>query len=461
VKPVRFSLLFGITALLLLIPMAPVLAHSHHSRAEKAARHKREVAAEKSDSDSLDLSGQYPQIDSRYAVLIDADSGKILFSKNPFTHREPASLTKMAAAIVLLEHGRLSDTITAPAGINKIPESSLHLSPGEKITLKDLLYAMMLRSANDTPVAGAYYLCGSIPPFVAMMNQTVASIGCKNTHFVTPNGLYDPRHYSCAYDLAMIARYATLNLPMFDKIVRTQHYIVHRTVHKDDSLVVNTASTFLKTFPGADGIKTGFISQAGHCFVGSATNNGWRLIAVALDSNQCREDVEKMLAYGFANFRPSLAMRKDTPVGSVFVRGGVSRAPVETAQDLFDAIAKKAPSPQTSQYRAQLTPLSPLPSAPIVSGEKLGTVTLLLAGKPVTTTDVVAAAAVASLPPPSHGGVWIRNLGTLGTILLGVVGGVVLLALAGFTGLSLYARAITKNSRRRRARLAQDLRAVD
>lgn len=409
-----------------------------------------------------DLSGAYPNIESDYAVLIDADTGKVLYARNAYAHREPASLTKMAAAIVLLEDGRLNDTVTAPYAVEGVPESSLHLSPGEKISLHDLLYAMLLRSANDTPVAGAYYLCGGISPFVGLMNQKVAQIGCRNTHFVTPNGLYNPAHYSCAYDLALIARYATLNLPMFDKIVRTRSYRVHRSIHVDDSVVVNTAKTFLSDFPGADGIKTGYISQAGHCFVGSATRNGWRLIAVALDSYKCREDVEQMLSYGFANYRPVLAVGKNSFVGTTKVADGMSNATVVPARDLYDVVPKNAPAPAASACSIQVYPMTPPKAAPVAPGEKVGTMTLFVAGKPVDTVDALAAASVAAKPLPPAASGWMRNIRPFaGTIVLGVVGSVTALAALFLLGLVLYARAITKNSRRRRSRLAQELRTVD
>ncbi len=116
--------------------------------------------------------------------------------------------------------------------------------------------------------------------------------------------------------MARMARYAVLNLPVFDDIVKTQSYRLHRSIDQQDTLVTNTAASYLKIFPGADGIKTGYISQAGHCFVGSATRGGWRLIAVALDSSKCREDVMGMLSYGFAHFQQHLVAPAGTPEGN-------------------------------------------------------------------------------------------------------------------------------------------------
>ncbi len=132
--------------------------------------------------------------------------------------------------------------VTAPNGVQYLPDSSLHLKPGEKLTLRDLLYAMLLRSANDTAVTGAVYLSGSVPAFAKQMNLKAKEIGATHTHFVTPNGLPAPGHYSTAADLAKIACYALNNLPQFNEIVRTPVYNVNRSVDKRDVWVKNTAS---------------------------------------------------------------------------------------------------------------------------------------------------------------------------------------------------------------------------
>jgi D-alanyl-D-alanine carboxypeptidase (penicillin-binding protein 5/6) len=340
-----------------------------------------------------------PQVKSHYAILIDAVTGKVLWSRNPDAEREIASTTKMMTAILLLEHaaqGHENDIVTAPNGLQGIPESSLHLSPGETISLHDLLYAMMLRSANDTAVAGACYMSGSVPAFVQQMNEKAQAIGCTHTHFVTPNGLYAPGHHSTAADLAKIAAYAVNNLPEFNAIVHTQKYKVTRSMHVNDVWVKNTAMTFLKDFPGADGIKTGYIQAAGHCFVGSATRSDpdgrpWRLIAVALDSNSCREDVMSLLNYGFANYRPTLAVPKDVPLGTVDVSTAATPVPVRAGADVEAVVSKWHPIPA---FQTRVKPLPLLPSAPIAAGTKLGTFVVLLHGKPQAVGDAVAAQGV-------------------------------------------------------------------
>ena len=395
-----------------------------------------------------------PQVRSQFTVLMDADSGQIIWARNPDVRRSIASTTKILTAILLLERGHPYDIVTAPAEVKGIPESSLHLAPGETIPLHDLLYAMLLRSANDTAVAGADYLAGSVPAFADLMNQKAAEIGTRNSHFVTPNGLYDPNHYSTAADMALIARYAVTHLPEFNEIVKTQRYTVARSIRKSDSVVLNTSSTYLKRFPGADGIKTGYIRQAGHCFVGSATRNDWRLIAVVLNSGRCREDVESLLNYGYANFVRVPAVYQGDVVGQASVENGAGSVNVVAAQNL---------SVVTSRFRAMpavqkvFVPSPVLPPAPVAAGAKVGIVQVLLNGKVVASEDAVTASQVALRPSV----VWIRRGRAAGITLTRLLGG--LCATAGLFALAkgIYARTFTKSNGGGRDRLAAEVRGVD
>jgi len=395
-----------------------------------------------------------PVLHSHYAVLVDAVTGKVLWERNANVRRPIASTTKMMTAILLLEKGDPNAIVTAPNAVKGIQESSLHLSPGETIPLHDLLYAMLLRSANDTAVAGAYYLAGSLPAFADMMNAKAKAIGATNTHFVTPNGLYAPGHYSTAADLAKIAGYAVNNLPEFNEIVKTQKYEVQRSMHTGDVWVKNTASKFLKTFPGGDGIKTGYVREAGHCFVGSATRNHWRLIAVALDSGTCREDVESLLNYGFHNFVPTVAVHRDAGLGTMDVPNASGAVSVRAANDVKVIVSRWKPVPR---FQTQLVPLSPMPQAPVAAGTKLGTFVVLLAGKPQATGDALAADQVALRPALAL----IKTTRHLGHSLAQMAGTALGVCMLFFLGVMIYARTASKGARVRGDRLAAGLRGVD
>ncbi len=393
-------------------------------------------------------------VHSRYAILVDAVTGKVLWQRNADAPRPIASTTKMLTAILLLERGHLDDVVTAPNGVQYLPDSSLHLKPGEKLTLRDLLYAMLLRSANDTAVTGAVYLSGSVPAFAKEMNAKAKEIGATHSHFVTPNGLPAPGHFSTAADLAKIAAYAVNNLPQFNAIVKTPVYKVHRSVDQRDVWVKNTATTFLKTFPGADGIKTGYIHAAGHCFVGSATRGGWRLIAVALDSNGCREDVESLLDYGFREFAPLTVLHQGDPVGTVDIPSAAQPVKVSCSDTTFIVVSNRRPAPLTE---IKLTPLPLLPQAPIAAGTRLGTVSVLVDGKPQATAAAVAADTVAVQPAAAL----LQKTKTLGPPLALAAGAACVLAGLVFGGMILYGRTAAKSARLRRDRLAASVRSVD
>ncbi len=372
--------------------------------------------------------GAPPKVSAATAILMDAATGTVLYEKASHARRPPASTTKMMTAIIALERGNLNDVVTASVYASKTPYGNLHVKPGEKFTLRDLLYALMMRSANDAAVCIAEHVAGSEKEFVALMNEKAKEIGAKDTHFVNPHGLHAKGHYSSAYDLALIARYAT-SIPEFNEIVATKHKRIDRSISKLDVTLRNTGR-LLWRFDGADGIKTGYTKEAGHCFVGAATRNGWRLVSVVLKSGNTMDDTIALLDHGFKNYKLVCFARKGQVAAKLPVRGGVEPSVDLIAVDNLGKIVRIDARVETKfevdNRRA---------TAPIEEGEKLCTLTGYINGDKLGEVALVAAAGV---DRTFMFGLWIWTRNLLVILLLGLA---VFLA---------YGTAVAKVARRRR-----------
>lgn len=379
-----------------------------------------------------------PSIGAAGAVLMDADTGQVLYTKNPHVKRPNASTTKIMTAILIIENCGMNDIITASKKASETPFTSLNLKPGEKITVKDLLTGMLLRSANDAAVAAAEHIAGTAPKFAEMMNKKAAEIGCTDTHFVTPNGLYDPNHYSSAYDLCLMAKYA-LKYPIFDEAVNTRKYtLASRTINKKD-MVVFSKSKFLKDYPGADGVKSGYTKQAGYCYVGSATRDGWRLVSAVLKSENSGNDTAALMDYGFDNFQPVDVARVDSDRVKVEINGG-SKGSIEAvpARDLHVVV------PRTGAAVTKRIELKKI-TAPVAKGTPLG---ILYASVDGTTVAQVELRAAENVDVSIARKAWsvVRTYGLLAACL--AVGG-------------RFGAALTKSTRRSRRRLSSILRGYN
>ena len=251
------------------------------------------------------LGSDLPKLDvsAPSAIVISAETGQVLWSKDAETSRFPASTTKIMTALLLIERCQPDDVITAPKGIKNVKESSMHLEEGERVSAHDMLYALLLRSANDGCVAVADHISGSVPAFAVLMNARAKELGCTNTHFDNPNGLNDPKHTISAHDLAIIAREAMMH-PEFRDVVRLTKHHITRSINQKDTWMLSR-NKWLKKDPSADGIKTGWTIPAGHCYVGSATRHGFRVITVVMHSEHWEADHKKLLHWAYANFEPT------------------------------------------------------------------------------------------------------------------------------------------------------------
>lgn len=239
-----------------------------------------------------------PQVDAEAAVLMVANSKQVLFAKKPDGLMYPASTTKIMTLLTSIESGDSASIVTVSPSAAACEGSRLEIKAGDKMTLSNARYGMMLVSGNDAAEAIAENVAGSIPQFVQLMNKNAEKIGAKNTHFSNPHGLPDPyNHFTTAYDLAIITDYAMKN-PDFARIVSTKEYNVRFLNGKE--IHVNNTNKLLKIYPGANGVKTGYTNDAGECLVAAAKRGGVQLIVVVLNSEHRWSDAMKLLDYGFA-----------------------------------------------------------------------------------------------------------------------------------------------------------------
>lgn len=238
-----------------------------------------------------------PSVTADAAILMDSATGDILYDKQAHKRRPPASTTKIMTAILGLELGRPDELVTVSEKAAAVGESTIHLDPGEKIPLYELITGALVKSGNDACVAIGEQIAGSEKEFVRMMNQKAMTLGAKDTNFVNTNGLPNKNHYSTAYDLALMARYG-LQISAFSSITRQKETEIH-FLEPDVFMDLRNTNKLLWNYPFADGVKTGTTNAAGKCLVASATKDGRQLIAVVLNAPNRFGDAQKLLEWGF------------------------------------------------------------------------------------------------------------------------------------------------------------------
>jgi D-alanyl-D-alanine carboxypeptidase (penicillin-binding protein 5/6) len=342
-----------------------------------------------------------PEVRATSAVLADLDSGEILFAKEPDERVPIASLTKIMTALLALERSSPSDVVTVseeaanPGPIVGI--SQLGLVPGERITMEQLLYALMLQSANDAALAIAEHVSGTTDAFVEAMNRRAAHLGLVDTRFASPNGL-DDDGYSSAADLATLTR-AAFAQPLFAQIVGTRYHEVPPLPGGTPRMIQNR-NVLLWLYPGATGVKTGFTSAAGFCVVGTAERDGVRLLAVVLgEPGEPFSDAAALLNFGFTAFERRWFVAEQQVVGSVEIGGrSVLVAAGSSASGLV---------PVDAEVRREIR-VNPGVTFPPARGETVGILTLSAQGLQVGRVALVVVS-VPSPPPPVEPGPWWRR----------------------------------------------------
>jgi len=346
-------------------------------------------------------------IEAKSWVVMDADSGRVLASHNADAKMFPASTTKTLTALTALlavgEKG-LDRVVTIGPNPPRIGEQSINLLQGEKFTLRDLLQAAMIKSANDSCVAIAEGVAGTVPKFAAMMNARAREIGAVHSNFVNPHGLHDPNHYSTARDLALIAR-AAMRFPFFNQMTRTRETSIHGNWKLGPVRVLANRNRLLWRWNECDGVKTGYTKQAGRCLIAAATRNvksggktrPFRVISVVMHARDGWSDSTQLLLYqGFAKFHPVPVAQAGQEFGKAEVEGGAAVAAI--AERTVTCAARKG---KELEQRVHLRTLR----APLKKGALVGTLDLYDEGRhvarvPLIAQNDVALSLIAQIAPP-------------------------------------------------------------
>ena len=343
-----------------------------------------------------------PSLSAEGAILMNGENGAVYFEKNADARLGPASTTKLMTALVVLSLCRPTDTITIPPEAVGIEGSSIYLVAGEVLTVEQLLYALLLSSANDAATALAIASAGSVEDFCALMNERAASLGLSGTHFTNPHGLSDPDHYTTARDLAVIGR-AVLAQPLLATIVSTAKTMIPFDGKPDGRLLVNH-NKLLRSYEGALGMKTGFTKRTGRTLVSAARRDGMTLIAVTLNDPDDWRDHTALFDYGFSAYERVVFFEPRAFSFSQPVTGGASSHAVLRNEE---ALALYLPRLR-SRERLTVTTRTRFSFAPVDGGTALGSVTVSCEGQSVS-SPLTVAQAVGTLTAPRKG-FWDRIL---------------------------------------------------
>ena len=341
-----------------------------------------------------------PSINAKSAIVVEKNTEKIMYEKDAYNQNYPASVTKILTAILVIENCNLDDIVTvSQTAISSIPSDYVvaPLFVGEQIRVEDLLYALMLKSCNDAAYALAEHVGGSNQGFADMMNKKAEEIGCKNTHFVNPNGIHNNNHYTTAYDLYLISNYAMKN-EIFAKIVSTHEYTLPATnMYKSANRVMVNTNQFINQNSSfydenVKGIKTGTTNQAGNCLITDVEKNSLEYIIVVLGADNAEskfKETKKMIDYVSNNF----ALVKLHDKGEIITSVDVKNATEET-QKLNLVISDEILAMNNVEVKSdEITPEIKITGnlvAPIQEGQQIGTVKYIVEGIEYT-ADLVAA----------------------------------------------------------------------
>ena len=325
-----------------------------------------------------------PQVQAQGAALYDATNGRFLYEKNGDAHLFPASITKLMTALLVAEHCSLDETVTfSQAAVTNLELGAvtLKVKAGDQFSVKDCLYGLLLKSANEVANGLAEHVAGSVSAFADRMNQKAASLGCTNTHFVNPNGLNNSNHYTSAHDMALIAKAAFEN-DTVRQVASTLTYDFPATASVPSARHLQMGHKMLNPanaeyYPGIVGGKTGYTSLAGNTLVTCAERDGVRLIAVVLKSSQTHySDTKSLLDYGFEVIAAKKAAGSGpaggTQSGPSGVTGTQSGPSGAAGNQSGPSGSGSAQNPDTASFQGTGTGQSTDPSVPLTEGSTDG-----------------------------------------------------------------------------------------
>jgi len=315
--------------------------------------------------------------------LMDYDSRLVVLERNSEDRCYPASLTKIMTALLVLEHAPLRATVTVTPVAAKQSGARLGLKPGDTLSVEGALKAMLLESDNDAAVAAAEQAAGSVHQFVEWMNARAAEIGAIHTHFVNPTGAHDPRHFTTAHDMALIAREALANSTLASLVALRTATVTWSGNPKGKALT--NRNKLLWTYQGCEGIKTGSTPEAGDCVAAAATRNRWRLLCVVLGATDAQAEAGRLFSQGFGAYKRIQVLEEGKARGGAPVKGGrATSVPVAPSKSFWLVMPKSVDPGLTVQ-----TETPPL-RAPVEKGAPAGRVTVRVHGKPRATIPLVA-----------------------------------------------------------------------
>ena len=384
-KQLRLIVIFTIIFMMILLPMHTILA----------------TDINKEDYNPDNITTNSPSV-----LLMDPKTGQILYSKNAFERRYPASTTKLMTAILTLENCELDDVATVSHNaIFSIPVGYSHanLQENEELTIEQLLNVLMIPSANDAAIVLAEHISGSVEAFADKMNAKAKELGCLDTHFVNPNGVHDENHYSTAYDLALIGRYA-MQFEDIMRIAKVAQYTLPKTNEYDEeNRIFNTTNGMISKndeyyYQYATGLKTGYTDKSGSCIVATAEKDGVELLGVVLGSESPDvrfEDCKKLFDYGFENYSYENLVSEGIQIQTLEIDGATreTKSLNVLTKDSIGALVKTNVNVQ--ELKPTITLQENL-TAPIEKDAVIGTISYEINGETYSTDLIAEHAVVAS-----------------------------------------------------------------